>query len=142
MSELINEEACRKKAAEKIEEITARISRLSDSEKFKELRKEFDGRASAIKLCLDNFRPEEFISRGHTEASGKFLSRIMQSAVQGYYTLRGISGLMEETSLSRINGTAVDFLDRQDKLMDLNGVVETRREFFNSEMQRRLNIGN
>ncbi len=142
MSKFLNEAVCRKKAVEKLEEISIGLSSLSNSMKFEKLRKEFDDRVLGVKACLDNFSPEEFKSRGYADARKIFLSRIMESAVRGYYTLRGISGLMEETGLSQINGTAVDFLDRQGQLIELQGIMEQSREFYNGEVQRRLDLIN
>lgn len=131
-------QACCEKATEKLAMVQNHIKDLSFEEKYQTLKHYFDLFAKNTQKCLDNFDSEEFVTRKNDEKPEGELSCMMQGAIQGVLVLRGLKSEMEQSALSRVNGTAYDFARCSNKAIVIEEGLEKGLDVYNREMQRRL----
>jgi hypothetical protein len=130
-------QACREKAALKLEKIFGNLSSLSDEDRFAKLQETFALVSKCADQCLDNFQPGEFESRENAKKSDGQLEAMIEGALQGVLVAEGVKDAMGEMSLSHVNGTSVDFMRCSKQLIEAQTRAATAVIVYNNHMARR-----
>lgn len=133
-------EVCVTKANEKLSALFDGMTGLSEEEQFERLLKHYNLIKECADRCLDNFDPKKFIERENNKKSPKELQHMVMAAIQAALILDVLIKKMENSPLSRVNGTSSIFAQCADNAIIIQNTLATGLGVYNQEMQRRQDI--
>lgn len=130
---------CEEKANQKLSALFEGLNGLTAEQRFEELYKSLKNFEGCTIACLDNFDADNFIKRQNNQKSDEQLSCMIQGALQGVFLVSALKEKMEESPLSTVNGTSVDFAQCAGIAIVLKEALGRGLNVYHAEMQRRKN---